>query len=587
MVFAILNKEGKVIKMGGDFHSFLGYEEEAGKGIIANQLNSLYQSRIILEAEKGQSFWKEKVLLPLKGEDELRVNLDIMVNRTEDGAIDNLIGFFSREEERLDLSVLDAICQDLEEGVIIEDGTGTVILTNKRIEEWTGYKRNELIGRDWRNLLVERERVKVGVPFDTHLLQKNGDKFPVRGNLKQISEGIVWANLIRSSELLTRALRIQRKKLLRMTEELARVNKELVQLNEAKSEFVSAVAHDLRTPLTTIIEGISLCEDGTLGEVNPEQKRFLKMVLEDARRLSDFINDLLDLARIESGKMRIKKRRLKITDVCSHILGSFQKVASEKGISLSMLLLEELPIVFADEQDIYRILTNLLGNSVKFTAAGGKIEISGRLASEEEAVIIAVKDTGIGIPKKEQYKVFQKFCRIDREGRPREPGTGLGLVLCKELVERNGGRIWFESEENKGTEFYFSLPIYSEILELRDIWQKVEEEMKRTDLPISLFTITFSKSLGMKGENTADEAIEKIIGGELAERGFYQMLSVKNRTVIFLVVPPEVVYEKFLALSSFFQSQFSPFGPKVKYYIFEEEALNRDEIFNIVLKAEE
>ncbi|MEO0102637.1 MAG: ATP-binding protein [candidate division WOR-3 bacterium] len=589
MFFFVLDSKGEIIWVSDSLISFLGYKKEECIKLLKRQINPFYQNRITTEKQiitKG-----EIKIVRENGKEELMF-LDIIIGQKK-GEIANTIFILSPTEERLDIKTIDAIINNWAEGIILER-EGVVILVNQKMAELIGGERRELVGRNWGEFLIGQEEKGVlesseNKTFAVNLRRKNGTNLNMMVNFCPLFwQEKPFAHLIivqeRESnhpEILNRAFILQRKKLLQLTEELEKANKELLRLNEAKSEFVSAVSHDLRTPLTTIIEGIRLCEDGTLGEINPEQRKFLKLALEEARRLADFINDLLDLSRVESGRISVKKKKLRGEEIIQRVLNPFKKVIENKDITLSVSLPEELPSVFADEAHLYRILNNLIGNAIKFTPNGGKIEITANFHPEKEEVVFGVKDTGIGIPKKEQGKIFQRFCRIERSGGPREPGTGLGLALCQELVGINDGKIWFKSEENKGTEFYFSLPVYSEILELKDTLKWAEEQTKRTNLPLALFLI---EPLSEQPLNLSEE-IEKILQKENAASGFYRWLILKDEAVIFLIAPSEKAYDNYLILRDFLKKEF-PLPPLVSYQIFLPKDVNREEILKIVLKKE-
>jgi PAS domain S-box-containing protein len=247
----------------------------------------------------------------------------------------------------------------------------------------------------------------------------------------------------------------QREQIAAQADELKKTNLELINLSAAKSDFVSMVSHELRTPLTAINEGINLVADQTLGPVSPTQVKFLNLALTNARRLGDLINDLLDLSKIEAGRVEVRPVPLDLAAVLSEAGATFTPAAQQKGLNIEIRS-ECTPLrVLADERMARRVLNNLLNNSLKFTDRGG-ITIEARPAGEEARV--TVTDTGIGIPEDEQPGMFEKFHQVHHKDGRRPAGTGLGLALTKEMVEMNAGRIWFESKPGLGTSFSFTLP---------------------------------------------------------------------------------------------------------------------------------
>lgn len=273
----------------------------------------------------------------------------------------------------------------------------------------------------------------------------------------------------REFELLNQELFKQKEKLLGTAKDLERANNKLIRMSEAKSEFVSVVSHELRTPLTAILEGVGLVEDGSLGPITAEQQRFLVLAKMNAKRLADLVSDLLDISKIEAGRFDITRIKLNLEKPINELVQTLGPLVKEKGLILKVELPDGLLPVLADERSVFRVLMNLLSNAIKFTPAGGTIIIRGENlmnppngGSDVPQALISVTDTGVGIPKDQQNKLFGKFEQITREGEPRPTGTGLGLALSKELVELNGGEIWVESKKGEGSKFSFALPIYEE-----------------------------------------------------------------------------------------------------------------------------
>lgn len=237
---------------------------------------------------------------------------------------------------------------------------------------------------------------------------------------------------------------------------LTAANVELKRLSKAKSDFVSAVSHELRTPLTAISEGINLVADGSLGTVNERQVKFLLLAYRNCVRLGSLINDLLDLAKIESGRMVVNLARVELNRVVTETKDTFRASARERGLALEATMPAAPVYVRADERMVRGILTNLLNNALKFTTRGG---ILVTLTANTDFAQVSVKDSGIGIPLLEQDGLFQKFHQVHHPDRGRPAGTGLGLALTKHMVEMNHGRVWFESQEGTGTTFHFTLPL--------------------------------------------------------------------------------------------------------------------------------
>jgi len=225
---------------------------------------------------------------------------------------------------------------------------------------------------------------------------------------------------------------------------------------EAKSEFLSIVSHELRTPLTAMKESVAIVLDGMAGEINDEQKSCLDIAKRNIDRLSRLINNVLDVQRLEAGKMKFDMKISDINEVAEQVYKTMSSPAKEKGIDLILELDGKLPKVKFDVDRITQVLTNLVNNAFKFTEKGSVIIKTGR---EENAVQVSVSDSGCGIKQQDMPKLFKKFEQLADSGERKTGGTGLGLAICKEIIEEHKGDIWAKSEMDKGSTFRFVLPI--------------------------------------------------------------------------------------------------------------------------------
>lgn len=257
-----------------------------------------------------------------------------------------------------------------------------------------------------------------------------------------------------------RELEIRAKELEDLYAKLEVANAELRDLNVRKSEFVSIVSHDLRTPLTAIDGFVDnlLCE--LAGPLSPRQRQYLERIRVNIGRLVRMINDLLDLAKIEAGTIEFRPRPISIKLVLDSLVETLGPVAHQNGVQLRCepVLLEEL--VHADPDKLTQIMTNLIHNACKFTTAGGEVRV--RVSRETDGYLqICVADTGCGIPSEDVGQVFEKFYSGRSSGSERR-GTGLGLAIAKHFVDLHHGRIWVESTPQRGSRFYFTIPLHSE-----------------------------------------------------------------------------------------------------------------------------
>lgn len=246
----------------------------------------------------------------------------------------------------------------------------------------------------------------------------------------------------------------------------------LKELDRLKTEFVMAASHELRTPLTSMILSIGSLREQTVGKLGPTEAELLGAAREEAERLKALVNDLLDLSRLESGKLKMEFRPVKLHLLAQQVIYSLEPEARQRQINLTRRVAEDIPPVWADGEKITWILTNLVGNAFRYTNAGGKVQIGAR--QEGRSVYVWVSDNGSGIPLQDQERIFQKFASLENPGR--SGGSGLGLALCKELVQKHHGDIWVDSQPGKGATFTFTLPI-------SDQARKVEED----DGPIQNF----------------------------------------------------------------------------------------------------
>lgn len=230
----------------------------------------------------------------------------------------------------------------------------------------------------------------------------------------------------------------------------------LMELDKLKSDFLLSVSHEMRTPLNSIM-GYSKMLLTYKDEEEKKKEEFLRIIYKESKRMEALVNNMLDLVKIESGRKEWHIEDVPIEEPILFALEEISPMAREKGLSTEQNLKKGLPKVKADRQAIEQVLSNLLSNAVKFTPTGGKITVA--TFKQEGAVQVSVTDTGIGIAKDDQDKIFDKFVQIidKRAGKPK--GTGLGLSIAKEIIKHHGGRIWVDSELGKGSTFSFTIPL--------------------------------------------------------------------------------------------------------------------------------
>ena len=260
------------------------------------------------------------------------------------------------------------------------------------------------------------------------------------------------------------------------TQELKATNRKLQKLERLKSEFISIVSHELRTPLTAIKNAMDIILSGKAGEMTENIEKFVSMGKRNATRLSGIINDLLDISKIEAGKMDFKFELTHIEPVIEYVKTNLTEVAKEKNLIIKYEPIGDSVEIYADTNRLEQVLTNLVSNAIKFTPSAGQIEITSKVVNARELqydhcfeedikklqgnyLQVCVEDHGIGIERKDLNHVFDKFAQIENSLSRKVGGTGLGLPIARQLMESHNGAIWCDSEVNKGSRFYFVIPV--------------------------------------------------------------------------------------------------------------------------------
>lgn len=272
--------------------------------------------------------------------------------------------------------------------------------------------------------------------------------------------------------------------------EIIEKNEELEKLERVKSEFISIVSHELRTPLTPIKNALTILSSGRCGILGETATKFVDMAKRNVENLTSIINDILDINKIEAGKMDFNYKTMNIHSVIENVRTNFECVAKEHEISFKTEEQPELPEIYADSQRLGQVLTNLVSNAIKFTPKGKNITIKSELKNAKDIqtnqyfeneiknlngnyIIVSVIDEGIGIKEENLLKAFDKFTQIENSLSRKVGGTGLGLPIAKQLIKAHKGAIWCDSEEEKGSSFHFALPISNSNIEGKTIQKEL------------------------------------------------------------------------------------------------------------------
>ncbi len=348
-----------------------------------------------------------------------------------------------------------AILEGIADGVLLADASGVVVLFNSAAEQILGLPRDFALGQPLSRLAGSYGGTTQWVTaLDAWVMnpRRDGQAELLIDRLEVGSRVVsVHASPVYNGEQFLGTVSVFRD-----------VTRD-VEVDRMKSEFISNVSHELRTPMTSIKGYADLLLGGTAGEVSDVQKRFLGTIKGNADRLADLVNDLLAISRINSGRDRLRLELVQVEEVVRQVLTNLQARPqfTAKNLTVTTRLDPALPPIKADHLKLVQILSNLVDNAFNYTYPGGTIEIEAYPRPKQpDHMLISVKDSGIGIPEEFQSRIWNRFERFEEHALVMEvAGTGLGLSIVKTLVEMHDGEVWFESQENKGTTFYVSLPI--------------------------------------------------------------------------------------------------------------------------------
>ncbi|MEO8099720.1 MAG: ATP-binding protein [Acidobacteriota bacterium] len=356
------------------------------------------------------------------------------------------------------------------------DSAGRILLLNRITEEMFGYTREELLGQPVEMLVPAHRRGAhaqhrdgyaahpstrpMGAKLKLEGMRKDGRCFPVEISLSPAGAGDDFRTTAIIRDVTERQeaedhLRAVREE---YTRELEQRGEQIERANRLKSEFLASMSHELRTPLHTIIGFSELLGEQIQGPLNEKQQRFVNHIHKDSLHLLALINDILDLSKIESGRLALRLETFDFSAVAAESLAFVRTPAEEKSLRIETSLGQPIAMT-ADRLRVKQILVNLLSNAVKFTPEQGGVHLAARV--EMGALTVSVTDTGVGIPRSEHENIFDKFHQVGATTKGVREGTGLGLAITKQLVEEHGGTITVASEPGRGSCFTFTLPLHA------------------------------------------------------------------------------------------------------------------------------
>lgn len=351
------------------------------------------------------------------------------------------------------------IVQNAFDAITINDANGDYMFVNQSASSISGYSTDELLTMNIRDLSPASEVEEIfnrsvetiqgdHMPraFESSMLRKDGTEIPV----EIAAARIVWQGKP-GDMVFIRDISVRKSN----EELIKRQNKELQELNAVKDKFFSIIAHDLKNPIHQLQGFSSLLLRNYTTYGRQHQLKFLKIINDSAKHTASLLQDLLMWARSQSGKVSFKPVMLPLDELIEKNVALMKPNAELKGIQI-LYDLSENTSVFVDQEMINTVFRNLLSNAIKFTPGGKHVTIGSRIINKQ-MVRVYISDEGIGMSEEVQARLFQLDHHQTTKGTDQEKGTGLGLIVSKEFIERNGGEIWFDSQEEKGTTFYFTL----------------------------------------------------------------------------------------------------------------------------------
>ena len=421
-----------------------------------------------LRRPDGSSVWLLKAAVVLADEPYRRASflIDVTVRKRGEAVLEHLAEAQAAEAR------FRGFVESAPDAVVIVDPRGQIVLVNAQTQAWCGYQRDELVGRSVDLLVPQRLRSRhpshreryasapkarpMGAGFDLFGVRKDGTEFPAEVSLSPLHavEGTLVAASVRD---VTEQKQRKEDQLRSRSRSLEDDNRRMQEANRLKSEFLANMSHELRTPLNAIIGFADLMHKGKVGPVSADHEEYLGDILTSSRHLLQLINDVLDLSKVESGKMEFRPEPLDLSTVVGEVRDVLRGLAAAKRIRMEMEL-ASLPAAWLDAAKLKQVLYNFLSNAIKFTPERGRVVV--RLSPDGEGHFrLEVEDSGIGIRPDQMHLLFVEFQQLDGGSGKKYAGTGLGLSLTKRIVEAQGGTVGATSTLGAGSRFWAILPL--------------------------------------------------------------------------------------------------------------------------------
>lgn len=430
-------KEGIEMISEGNLDFKINVQSEDAGGELSSSLNKMTAR---LKASYGGI--KEKLQEVTNALARKSEELEIVNRRNED----------VERKAFMDRAEASATLTSIGEGVVVTNPEGKILIFNQAAEQMTHWKSSEAVGQFWFEIVPAMDE---------------------NGKLIQRKDRDMYKALITGKKVFAHSIYLQKgatkvfvavtatpivfaNQIIGAVEVFRNIGRE-IEVDRMKSEFISLASHQLRTPLSASKWFSEMLLNGDAGELNPEQREYIGNIFDSNERMISLVNSLLNISRIESGRIIINPKSTDINKLISEVINEVKIKSNLKKQQIIFSIHDNLPLINIDPLLIREVYVNLLTNASKYTPEGGEISIF--VSKKDNELISQVSDSGYGIPRKDYSKVFQKFYRSENIIKIETDGNGLGLYLTKAIIDSSGGRVWFESEENKGTSFFFSIPL--------------------------------------------------------------------------------------------------------------------------------
>jgi len=436
----------------GDLESKVDVKTNDEIGLLAKGFNSMVEKLVESRNKLEERVRAKTIELDNNLQKIEKQNQSLLDNRR---AILNILSDIEQEKDKTeglakDLQKFKLAVDEASDHIVITDPEGIILYGNRAVEKITGYKVKDVLGK--------KAGVAWHTPMPTEFYEKmwktiKEDKRVFTGELQNRRKGgEVYEAQISISPVLNRHGDISF--FVGIERDITREK----QVDKAKTEFVSLASHQLRTPLSAINWYTEMLLDGDAGKINKEQKQYLEEIYHGNQRMVELVNALLNVSRLELGTFMVEPEAVDIREIAAAAISEIMPQINTKQIKFIKKFTNDIPQIMLDKKLIHILFQNFLSNAVKYTPEKGQITLEIK-KPDNKCLLVAIKDNGYGIPESQRDRIFTKLFRADNVREKDAEGTGLGLYLAKSIIVNAGGTVWFESEENKGTTFFFTIPL--------------------------------------------------------------------------------------------------------------------------------